>query len=248
MRIDVLTIFPEMLEQSVSYSILGRAQEKGLVRFNPVDIRSFAYNKHRAVDDYPYGGGQGMVMQPEPIFLAAERVLEEAGGKENARIILLSPQGSLFTQAKAWELARLPHLILVCGHYEGVDERVREFLVDEDLSIGDYVLTGGEIPALVVADAVVRLLPGVLGSPASASDDSFSQGVLEYPQYTRPYDFRGHKVPEILLSGNHGEIAKWRRKQSLLKTYIKRPDLLARVELSPEDKELLAEVRAEKGI
>ncbi|MBC7341755.1 MAG: tRNA (guanosine(37)-N1)-methyltransferase TrmD [Clostridia bacterium] len=245
MRIDVLTIFPEMLVQSLSYSILGRAQQKGLVSFNAVDIRNFAFNKHRAVDDYPYGGGQGMVMQAEPIFLAAEKVLEEAGGKEGTKIILLSPQGSLFTQAKAWELSRLSHLVLICGHYEGVDERVREFLADEDLSIGDYVLTGGEIPALVVIDAVVRLLPGVLGSPASACDDSFSRGILEYPQYTRPYDFRGYKVPDILLSGNHAEIAKWRRKQSLLRTYMKRPDLLAKIKLSSEDEKLLAEALAE---
>ena len=221
MRIDVLTLFPEMFAGSLGHSIVRRAIERGLLRVELTDIRAFATDRHRTVDDYPYGGGPGMVMKPDPIFAAAESV-----ARPGSPIILLSPQGRRFTQQIATELASHEHLTLVCGHYEGVDERVRESLATDELSIGDYVLTGGELPAMVVIDAVARLLPGVLGSDDSTGEESHSAGLLEYPHYTRPAEFRGHAVPEILLSGNHAEIARWRRRQSLLRTAERRPDLL----------------------
>ncbi|WP_227766685.1 tRNA (guanosine(37)-N1)-methyltransferase TrmD [Zhaonella formicivorans] len=238
MRIDVLTIFPNMFQGPLQESILKKAQEKGIITVNTVDIRSFSEDKHKRVDDYPFGGGVGMVMKPEPIFAAWEAVHGSVPSAKT-RTILLCPQGEVFSQRKAEELAELDHLILICGHYEGVDERVRDHLVDEELSIGDYILTGGELPAMVVIDAVARLLPGVLGTYSSAEQDSFSDGLLEYPQYTRPREFRGWQVPEVLLSGNHRQISIWRRQQSLLRTKKRRPDLLKSAQLSAEDLELL---------
>ena len=229
MRIDVLTLFPEMFAGPLGHSILRRAIERELLRVELTDIRGFATDRHRTVDDYPYGGGPGMVMKPGPIFAAVESV-----ARPGSPVILLSPGGRLFTQQVAAELAEYEHLVLICGHYEGIDERVREHLATDELSIGDYVLTGGELPAMVVIDAVGRLLPGVLGGEASTGEESHSAGLLEYPHYTRPPDFRDYPVPEVLLSGNHAEIARWRRRQSLLRTAERRPDLL-----TPEHREEL---------
>ena len=238
MRIDVITVFPEVIQCGVDYSIVKRAQEKGIISVSIHNIRDFTEDKHRTTDEPPYGGGAGMVMKPEPIFRTAEHVKSECW-TDQSRVILLTPQGEQFSQRKAEELSRLPHLVMICGHYEGVDERVREHLVDEELSIGDYVLTGGELPALVVLDAVARLIPGVLGAEQSALEESFSEGLLEYPQYTRPADFRGWTVPDVLLSGHHAEIAKWRRTQSLDRTLKRRPDLLGRARLTEEDRKAI---------
>jgi tRNA (guanine37-N1)-methyltransferase len=237
MRIDILTIFPAMFRGPFEESIVKRAMEKGLVQIFLHDIRDYTSDKHRTVDDYPFGGGQGMLMKPEPLFAAVEDVQGQA--PERGPIVLLTPQGRLFNQEMAVELAGHDRLIIICGHYEGVDARVHEHLATEEISIGDYVLSGGELAAMVVVDAVVRQIPGTLGSPLSSADDSFTQGLLEHPQYTRPADFRGMGVPEVLLSGNHGEIARWRRQQSLLRTAQRRPDLLARAELSEEEKQWL---------
>jgi len=241
MRIDVLTLFPEMFEGVFSSSILGKAKEKRLVTMNTVNFRDYSNNKHNTVDDYPYGGGGGMVLKPEPIFAAVEDVT--SGLEHKPRIILMCPQGETFTQKKAEELSREEHLIFICGHYEGYDERIREHLVTDELSIGDYVLTGGELPAMVVVDSVVRLLPGVLGNETSAVTDSFSTGLLEYPHYTRPPKFRDWEVPEVLVSGHHGNIEQWRRKQSLLRTWKKRPELLDRIELTPKEQKWLEEIK-----
>lgn len=238
MQIDIVTIFPEMFSGPFSESILGKAVKKGLLVLNVVNLRDFSGNKHRKVDDYPYGGGAGMVMKPEPFFDAVDFLRKNAKQGE-PHVILMSPQGKTYSQSVAQRLAQEKHLVLLCGHYEGVDERVRQYLVHEELSIGDYVLTGGELPAMVVVDSVARLLPGVLGDEHSAREDSFSTGLLEYPQYTRPREYRGLKVPEVLLSGNHGLVAKWRRQQSLKRTLQRRPDLLRSIELSQEDQRLL---------
>lgn len=243
MRIDVLTLFPPMFEGVFGASILGKAQEKGLVRFRTVNFRDFANNKHHTVDDYPFGGGGGMVLKPEPIFAAVEHLTSE--GEARPRIVLMCPQGETFTQRKAEQLAREEHLLFICGHYEGYDERIREHLVTDELSIGDYVLTGGELPAMVVIDSVVRLLPGVLGNEQSAVTDSFSTGLLEYPHYTRPAQFREWSIPEVLVSGHHDNIAKWRREQSLLRTLRRRPDLLDKAELTAKEREWLAKLRSE---
>ncbi len=238
MRIDILTIFPEMLVSPLASGIFHRATEPGLVTINVHNIRDHAHDRHRSVDDYPYGGGAGMVFRPEPVFEAVEAVQAEIGeAGAQAPVILLTPQGRLFNQQIAAELARHPNLILVCGHYEGVDERIAEHLATDLLSIGDYVLSGGELPALVVADAVVRLVPGVLGSPLSPLEESHTASLLEYPQYTRPPVFRGWAVPDVLLSGNHAEIAKWRRAQSIARTARRRPDLLAEANLSSTERE-----------
>ena len=223
MFIDVLTIFPDMVELVTGWSILKRAAEKGLVTIRAVNIRDFATDKHRMTDDAPYGGGPGMVMKPEPVVGA----IDFAKGERPGRVILLSPQGERFTQAKARSLSAEDHLILVCGRYEGIDERIRAF-VDEEISIGDYVLTGGELPAFVVIDAVVRLLPGVLGNEASTDEESFAQGLLEYPQYTRPPVFRNLPVPEVLLSGHHKKIEQWRREMALQRTKKRHPELYER--------------------
>jgi tRNA (guanine37-N1)-methyltransferase len=227
-RIDILTLFPEMFAGPLEHSIVGRAVERSLLQIGLTNIRDFGLGRHRTVDDYPYGGGPGMVMRPEPLFDAVEAIK-----REDSRIVLLSPAGRTLNQAWTVELAREAHLVLICGHYEGVDERVREHLVTDELSIGDYVLTGGELPAMVVVDAIARLLPGVLGGERSAEEESFTTGLLEYPHYTRPAEFRGWQVPDTLLSGNHAEIARWRYRQALLRTFERRPDLL-----SPEQRTL----------
>lgn len=300
MRIDVLTLFPEMFEGVFGSSILGKAREKGLVELSTLDFRAYSNNKHNRVDDYPFGGGGGMVLKAEPIFSAVEDLMQkleaqrsghvgESGGQAGAhsdekgktgitaaeqrtndqvraytarepgeledshslaagaerskpRIILMCPQGESFTQRKAEELSSEEHLVFICGHYEGYDERIREHLVTDELSIGDYVLTGGELPAMVVIDSVVRLLPGVLGNQLSAVTDSFSTGLLEYPHYTRPASFRGWEVPEVLLSGHHVNIDVWRRRQSLERTWRRRPELLEKAELSKKDREWLMEL------
>lgn len=238
MLLQILTLFPEMFTGPLQSSIIKRAQEQGLVEFRIWNFREYTTDKHRTVDDVPYGGGDGMVLKPEPIVRCLEAVRE---GTPSAKVVLLTPQGELFKQAIAKELAQEEHLIFVCGHYEGFDERIRRW-ADRELSIGDYVLTGGELAAMVVSDAVVRLIPGVLGSITSAEYDSFTGNVLEYPQYTRPFEFEGMTVPEILLSGHHARIEEWRRKQSLLRTAIRRPDLLQNLLLSTEEKEYLEEI------
>lgn len=236
MRFDIFTLFPEMFAGVFDESILKRAREAGLLEIGLHDIRDYAEGKHRVTDDYPYAGGGGMIMKPEPIFAAVEAVL---GAPPQVPVILLSPQGRVFNQDIAFELAQHPHLALICGHYEGVDERVREHLATDEISIGDYVLTGGEIPAMIIVDAVTRLIPGVLGDPAAAVKDSHASGLLEGPHYTRPAEFRGWRVPEILLSGNHAQIAAWRRCESLRRTFERRPDLLAKADLSEQDREYL---------
>ncbi|BBI34470.1 tRNA (guanosine(37)-N1)-methyltransferase TrmD [Cohnella abietis] len=262
MRIDVLTLFPEMFTGVFGSSILGKARDKGIVSLNTVNFRDFSGNKHNTVDDMPYGGGGGMVLKAEPIFGAVEHLLKDESVEaisrqvENVdedqvrgkkpRIILMCPQGAPFSQKIAQELSGESHLIFICGHYEGYDERIREHLVTDELSVGDYVLTGGELPAMVVIDAVARLLPGVLGNDQSAVTDSFSDGLLEYPHYTRPAEFRGWKVPDELLSGHHLNIGKWRRRQSLERTLQRRPELLDHAELSPEERKWLKSVRIEQ--
>jgi len=240
MRIDILCLFPEMFVSPFSHSIVKRATERGLVEVVTHNIRDFAHDRHATVDDAPYGGGAGMVLKPEPVFEAVEHVRHIAGRTESP-VVLLTPQGRLFSQRIAAEFSEREHLMLICGHYEGVDERVAAHLATDQLSIGDYVLTGGEVAAMVVVDAVVRLLPGVLGSDESAGDDSHSSGLLEYPQYTRPEQFQEWVVPPVLLSGNHGEIAAWRRRQSLLRTALKRPDLLDRATLSDKERAWISE-------
>jgi tRNA (guanine37-N1)-methyltransferase len=242
MRIDVLTLFPEMFPGVLSSSILGKASEKGIVQFRVINFRDYSESKHGTVDDTPYGGGGGMVLKPEPLF----RAVEDIAGDGKPRIILMCPQGTPYNQQMAEELAREEHLILICGHYEGYDERIREHLVTDEISIGDYVLTGGELAAMVVIDSVVRLQPGALGNEASALQDSFTTGLLEYPHYTRPAEFRGWKVPEVLLSGHHAKIEKWRLKESLRRTWKRRPDLLEKRELTEEMKQLLEEIRKEE--
>jgi tRNA (guanine37-N1)-methyltransferase len=223
MQFDIFTLFPEVITPYLNSSILQRAQDNALIHVDLHNIRDYTHDKHHVTDDTPYGGGGGMVMKPEPIFAAVESVL---GVPPICPVILMSPQGRPFTTAIARELAALPRIALLCGRYEGVDERVREHLVTDQISLGDFVLTGGELPAMAVVDAVARFLPGVLGDPDGANDDSFGDGLLEYPHYTRPEEFRGWRVPEVLLSGNHALIAKWRKEQSLARTKKHRPDLL----------------------
>jgi tRNA (guanine37-N1)-methyltransferase len=230
-----------MFDGVFSASILGKARDKGLVALNTVNFRDYANNKHNTVDDYPYGGGGGMVLKAEPIFSAVEALTDSLTGRNKPRIILMCPQGEPFSQRKAEELSKEEHLIFICGHYEGYDERIREFLVTDELSIGDYVLTGGELPAMVIIDSIVRLLPGVLGNETSAVTDSFSTGLLEYPHYTRPVQFREWEVPEILLSGHHANIEQWRRQQAIWRTWQKRPELLEHVELTEKEKKWLDE-------
>ena len=236
-RIDVVTLFPGMFPGVLDESLLRVARERQAVDIRVVDLRDYTEGRHRVADDYPFGGGGGMVLKPEPLFAAVEALR----GPES-RVVLLCPQGPTLTQATAERLAKVAHLVLVCGHYEGVDERVRTELVDEELSIGDYVLTGGELPALVVVDAVVRLVPGVLGDPEGAARESFAAGRLDYPQYTRPAEFRGWRVPEVLLSGDHGRIARWRRREALRRTLTRRPDLLATVPMTREEREWMDEM------
>jgi len=241
-KVDILTLFPQMFQGPFSTGIFQRAIDRKLVSVNIHNIRDYTHDKHHTVDDYAYGGGAGMILKPEPIFEAVESIKsdicpEERGGE--LPIILLTPQGRLFSQEIALELSRYSHLTLICGRYEGVDERVREHLVTDEISIGDYVLSGGELAAMVVVDAVVRLLPGVLGSEASPLDDSHSNGLLEYPQYTRPAVYREWSVPEVLLSGNHAQIAKWRREQAIIRTLERRPELLDKANLNLEEKRLV---------
>jgi len=226
---DVLTLFPEMFTGFMGASIIKRAIDAGRIVINTVNFREFTHDRHHTVDDTPFGGGSGMVLKPEPIFEAVEAV-KAAAGKDDIPVILLSPQGRLFNQQVAIELAGKERMILICGRYEGVDERVREHLATDEISIGDYVLSGGELPAMVIIEAVSRMVPGVLGSEESAQDDSYMNGLLEYPQYTRPAVFRNWAVPEILLSGNHAEIAKWRRQQAIERTKVRRPDLFAKID------------------
>lgn len=239
MKFDVLTLFPGMFASPFAESIIGKGIDRGLLAVVPHNLRGWAEGRHQVTDDAPYGGGDGMVMKVEPVARALTRLRQDNPG---APVLLMDPQGQRFDQAAAARLASQPGLILVCGRYEGIDERIRP-LVDEEFSIGDFVLTGGELPAMVIIDTVARLLPGVLGSSGSAAGDSFSDGLLEYPQYTRPADFSGYQVPEVLLSGNHGEIARWRRCEQLRRTLQRRPDLLATAPLSEDDLRILEELR-----
>jgi len=241
MKFHILTLFPGMFNGPFDESIIKRAVEREVIDIRLHNIRDYAVDRHRTTDDAPYGGGAGMVMKPEPLAACIEKVKAESPG---ARVILTSPQGRPFTHALASELAREEELLIICGRYEGVDERVRELFVDEEISLGDFVLTGGEIAAMVIVDAVSRLIPGVLGSDESAASDSFGDGLLEYPQYTRPPEFRGLPVPETLLSGNHREIARWRRRMALQRTAARRPDLLATARLTEDDKACLQELAA----
>jgi len=245
MQFEVFTLLPEVFPSYLETSILKRARERGLITVNVHNIRDYTHDKHHTTDDQPYGGGGGMVMKPEPVFEAIETVLGPASppstpeAESNIPIILLTPQGRVFNQSIAKELSQYKKIALLCGRYEGIDERIRENLVTDQISIGDYVLTGGEIPALILIDAVSRLLPDVLGDPTGAEDDSHAMGLLEYPHYTRPPEFRGSKVPDVLLSGDHKKIDKWRREQALLRTYQKRPDMLEKAELTKEDKKFV---------
>lgn len=242
MRFDVFTLFPQSLKPYFEISILQRAIERGLLDVQFHDIRAWAHDRHHVTDDTPYGGGGGMVMKPGPIFAAVE---ETMGETPDAPVILLTPQGRVFNMGIAQELSAYARIGLLCGRYEGVDERVRQHLVTDEISIGDFVLTGGELPALLVMDAVARFIPGVLGDPDGAMDDSHASGLLEYPHYTRPEQFRGWPVPEVLLSGNHAAIARWRRQQSLERTLLRRPDMLKTAPLSQEDRKYLESVRAD---
>lgn len=242
MHFDVFTLFPAIFESPLQESILKRAQEMGRLSVALHSIRDYATGKHRITDDYPYGGGGGMVMKPEPIFAAVETVLGE--DLPRTPVILTSPQGRLFNQKVAWELAGYERLAVICGRYEGVDERIRQSLVTDEISVGDYVLTGGELPALVLIDAIARLLPGVLGDAGAILDDSHAEGLLEHPHYTRPPEFRGRVVPEVLLSGHHARIARWRRHESLRRTWERRPDLLEQADLTPTDRQFLAQLTA----
>lgn len=237
MNIHILSLFPEMFEGVFNTSILKKAQEKNEVVLNVVNFRDFSGNKHHQVDDYPYGGGAGMVLKPEPLFNAIDSLTTNK--EQKRRIVLLCPQGERFTQKKAEELAKEEELIFICGHYEGYDERIREHLITDEISLGDFVLTGGELAAMTIVDSVVRLLPNVLGNAESHEKDSFSTGLLEHPHYTRPVEYRGYKVPDVLLSGNHAEIEKWRREQSLKRTLERRPELLESMNLSKKDQEFI---------
>ncbi|MFD2638253.1 tRNA (guanosine(37)-N1)-methyltransferase TrmD [Piscibacillus salipiscarius] len=243
MKIDILTLFPDMFRGVFEASILKRAQDMGAFSYRLIDFREYTDDKHNKVDDYPYGGGAGMVLKPQPIFDAVEDIIN--GEEKKPRIVLLCPQGESYTQQKAEELAKEDHLIMICGHYEGYDERIREHLVTDEISIGDYVLTGGELGAMVITDSVIRLQPEVLGNDESAVKDSFSTQLLEHPHYTRPNDFRGLKVPDVLTSGHHGKIEEWRTYESLKRTYHRRPDLLERAKLSDQELKMLDKIKSE---
>lgn len=243
MDIKVFTIFPEMFESPLNASILAKARQKGLINISFINFRDYAQDKHHSVDDYPFGGGAGMVLKPEPLILALENNLAIA--EEEQEIILLSPQGKIFNQDHAKQLSQKKKLAFICGHYEGFDERIRSY-VTQEFSIGDYVLTGGELPAMVMIDAIARLIPNVIKESQSFEEDSFYQGLLEYPQYTRPRTFRNMEVPQVLLSGNHRQIELWRHKESLRRTLKRRPDLLAKYNLSSEERKLLKEIKAEE--
>ena len=238
MNFHVMTLFPEMIERAMNESITGRAIKAGYISVDAVNIRDFANNKHNRVDDYPYGGGAGMVMQAEPVYRCYESICHSIGN-ERPRVVFMTPQGRTFNQKIAEELSQEEDLVLLCGHYEGIDERVLEEIVDENVSIGDYVLTGGELPAMVMMDAISRLVPGVLHNDISVITDTFSDNLLEYPQYTRPVEWRGKRVPDVLLSGHHENIATWRREQSLLRTKEKRPDLFSQVSFTKQDEKIM---------
>ncbi len=237
MNFHVLTLFPDMITQGLNTSVTGRALANGLIQLNAVNIRDYSKDKHKHVDDYPYGGGAGMVMQPEPIYLAYEELVQNM--EKKPRVIYVTPQGQVFHQAMAEEFAKEEDLVFLCGHYEGVDERILEEIVTDYVSIGDYVLTGGELPAMVMIDAVSRLVPGVLNNEDSAEFESFHDNLLEHPHYTRPVEYHGKKVPDVLLSGHHGNIEKWRREESLKRTWMRRPELLAGASLTREDRKYL---------
>ncbi|BAS46314.1 tRNA (guanine-N(1)-)-methyltransferase [Staphylococcus schleiferi] len=239
MKIDYLTLFPEMFDGVLNQSILKRAREKEILQTETINFRDYADNKHHQVDDYPFGGGQGMVLKPEPIFNAMDAI----DVTDETRVILMTPQGKPFDQKLAESLSKEKHLVFICGHYEGYDERIREKLVTDEISVGDFVLTGGELPAMVMTDAIVRLIPGVLSKQASHEDDSFSNGLLEFPQYTRPRTFKDMSVPDVLLSGNHAHIEQWRHEQSLKRTFEKRPDLLASYDLSEKDQKYIESLK-----
>lgn len=241
MQIHVLSLFPEMFSGVFGSSIIKKAQEKGAVELAVTDIREYSENKHKQVDDYPYGGGAGMVLKPEPMFKAVEAITKD----RKPRVILMCPQGERFNQKKAEELSKEDDLVFLCGHYEGYDERIRTHLVTDEISIGDFVLTGGELPAMTIIDSIVRLLPGVLGQQDSHIQDSFSTGLLEHPHYTRPAEFRGMKVPDVLLSGNHAKIAEWREEQSFKRTLERRPDLIEALELSDKQLKIIAKIKSE---
>lgn len=245
MKFDVVTIFPAMVRAGLAEGVLGRGIERGLVDVGVRDLRDYTTDRHRSVDDVPYGGGPGMVMKPEPVAKAVEAIRQERGAP--SAVILLSPQGRQFTQAEAVRLSGLEHVVLLCGRYEGIDERVRALVATEELSIGDYVLSGGELPALVVIDAVSRLVPGVVGDADSVEGDSFSRGLLDFPHYTRPAEFEGRAVPDVLLSGHHGEVRRWRRREALARTLERRPDLLAGAPLDEEERTLLEQLRKERS-
>lgn len=247
MQFEVFTLLPEVFPPYLESSILQKARERGLIEVRVHNIRDYTHDRHHTTDDTPYGGGGGMVMKPEPVFEAVETVLGFDSDQEHRPplpVILLTPQGRVFSQRVAEELSRHERIALLCGRYEGVDERIREHLVTDEISVGDYVLTGGELPALMIIDAISRLIPGVLGDPTGAEDDSHSMGLLEYPHYTRPAEFRGWQVPEVLLSGDHGRIEKWRREQAILRTLTRRPDILDKAELSEEDKKIVERLRS----
>lgn len=246
MRIDILTLFTEMCDRVMSESIIGRARAKGIIETHCHNIRDYTENKQKRVDDAPFGGGMGMIVQAQPVYDCFKAV-ESTGDGQKPYVIYMSPQGKTLSQKKALELSKKPWLVLLCGHYEGVDERVLEEIVDEEVSIGDYVLTGGELPALVLADTVARLVPGVLSSEECFTEESHFSGLLEYPQYSRPRVWKGRKVPEVLLSGHHLNIKKWRRRQSLERTLKKRPEMLEKAELSKEDLEYIEELRTENN-
>lgn len=243
-RIDLVTIFPAIFDGVLNTSIIKRARDKGLLDIRAVDLREYTTDRQRQTDDTPFGGGAGMVMKPEPLFRCVESL--SAGGP-SPRVILTSPAGARYNQRKAEEFANCPHLVILCGRYEGVDDRVREHLVTDEVSLGDYILTGGEIAAMAILDSVARLIPGVLGREESAEEESFSEGLLEYPQFTRPADFRDWKIPEVLLGGNHEAIRRWRRKESIRRTLLNRPDMLVSHAFTPEDRRLLVEVETELG-
>ena len=243
MLFHVLTIFPEIITLGASASILGKALERGTILLDTLDIRNFATDKHRVVDDYPYGGGPGMVLKAEPVV----RAIHSLDLPEDTPLLLLTPQGERFNHTLAEELASYPEIALICGRYEGIDERVREIFKVREVSIGDFILTGGEFAALIIIDAVARFVPGVLGDQNSSIYESFTDGLLEYPQYTRPADFMGHKVPEVLLSGDHGRVAVWRRRQALMNTLCKRPDLLESADLTEEDRKFLESLKKDKS-
>ncbi|HXG90209.1 MAG TPA: tRNA (guanosine(37)-N1)-methyltransferase TrmD [Vicinamibacterales bacterium] len=245
MKIDVVTIFPEMVEGGLKTGVIGRARESGLLDIAVHNLRDFTTDKHRVVDDVPFGGGPGMVLKPEPLFAAAEAIAERRGAVD--AVLLMSPAGKVLTQADARRFAGLQHIVVLCGRYEGIDERVREQIATEEVSIGDYVLSGGELPALVVIDAVGRLVPGVVGDEQSVEADSFTRGLLDHPHYTRPAEFRGQRVPEVLMSGHHGEIRRWRQREALRRTAERRPALLDAAPLDDEERKILRELESSRA-